>query len=280
MCGKHPYQTCIEESGAVLLAWNGPGCNQDSTISPPWVTSCGNSTHHVWPRHLLRDSVIHALKFLPGLATGFIHGTTTTISQGANKYTIVRCCYKDKFRRGTTRQEEDPEGHSRAAEQRIPVAMFQHQSDIPFVQPEEPQDPSVPLDIPMSDSPPTSPINDQSPILQSALLENEQEHADLSRNRIQETGSAEQVTRAVTQPLSMITSGEQIMEVPREEEAIVITPSSRPTQVRIPPTEVTAMRTSDPSLNPPEHPVQPMVEQAHEASPAPHRQSPGSITLN
>lgn len=39
------------------------------------------------------------------------------------------------------------------------------------------------------------------------------------------------------------------------------------------------MRTSDPSLNPPEHPVQPMVEQAHEASPAPHRQSPGSITL-
>ncbi|KAN0085752.1 hypothetical protein V8E55_006886 [Tylopilus felleus] len=131
----------------------------------------------------------------------------------------------------------------------------------------------------MSDSPQTSPVNDQSPVLQSALSENEQEHADLSRNRIQETGSAEQVTRAVAQPLPMITSGEQIMEVPREEEAIVITPSSRPTQVRIRPTEVTAMRTSDPSLNPPEHPVQPMVEQAHEASPAPHRQSPGSITL-
>lgn len=127
-----------------------------------------------------------------------------------------------RLRRGTTRQEEDPKGYSRAAEQRIPVAVSQHQGDVSFVQPEEPRAPSVPLDIPMSDSPQTSPVNDQSPVLQSALSENEQEHADLSRNRIQETGSAEQVTRAVAQPLPMITSGEQIMEVPREEEAIVI----------------------------------------------------------
>lgn len=46
---------------------------------------------------LLRNSVVRALKFLPGLATGFIHGTTTAISRGAIKYTIVRCCYEDKW---------------------------------------------------------------------------------------------------------------------------------------------------------------------------------------
>lgn len=38
---------------------------------------------------LLRNSMVRALQLLPGLAIGFVQGTTTAISRGAHRYSIA-----------------------------------------------------------------------------------------------------------------------------------------------------------------------------------------------
>lgn len=134
-----------------------------------------------------------------------------------------------RFRlRTTTHQDEGTEEASQ-----VTGLVSLHRCKVPPVHPDERLVPPVSLDIPMSNSPPTSPIHDQPPISQSAYSENERECADLPRDRTQETVPADQATQSITRSSSVIAnelcdprsvlprnSDEEIREVPRQERSV------------------------------------------------------------
>ena len=143
-----------------------------------------------------------------------------------------------RFRREATSnarqlEGEDTEDHS--IQHSIPVVVPPHQGEGRPVPTEGHQVPPAPLDLPMTESPPISPIQDQPPVSQSAHAENEQEHVDLARHHTQDTVPPDQVTPSVIRSPSVITSesqdprsmlprnsDEQITEVPRQQESAAL----------------------------------------------------------
>jgi len=181
---------------------------------------------------LLRDSAVRALQVLPDLAIGFVHGTTTVISRGADRWTIPRYCYETKmaltmgarFRRGTVTYAHHiqgvPRSHSRTLELDMVVPSRQNE-DTPVFSTQHHVQPAPNVLWSSAAQPPH--------------LNNEQEFVAVPRYHSQETMLPDEVTRFTTpsppvirrelydtRPRSPGNSHDQIIEVPRESRSVVM----------------------------------------------------------
>ncbi|KAI9566401.1 hypothetical protein HD554DRAFT_1192385 [Boletus coccyginus] len=203
---------------------------------------------------LLRDGAVRALQVLPGLAIGFVYGTTTVISRGA-----------DRFRRGTaiyTHHTQDP--HSRTLE--LDMVVPSRQNGGTPVSPTQRYVPAAPNVL--WDS-----------ISQPPHLNYEQEFVDLPRYHSQESVFPDQVTRFTTPSPPLIrresydarprlpgNGHDQIIEVPRETRSVVM--PARPDPAEIGPSlyrgrQVHAVHTSDSPFIPSERFARRHTSHAH-----------------